>query len=111
MKKIFFIKGPHNILFVAGIVSALFCLEGLFDELYFECDFRILAIGLKCQQPLNNRCVYEYSVVHKDGSLRTIELNCYVFMQEELVVGKIPLKKISSVLNTRSMEKKGLGIC
>jgi hypothetical protein len=87
MRKPFFLKGPHNILLVAGIVGCLFLLKVLFDQLYSEYDFKILAIELNCQQPLNNRCTYEYSVKRKDGSLSKIGLSGYMFRSEELVVG------------------------
>lgn len=80
-------KGPHNILFVASIVGVLFFLAALFHQLCFEYDFKILAIEIKCEQPLNNRCIYEYSVESKDGFLGKIELDGYMFRSEELVVG------------------------
>jgi hypothetical protein len=87
MKKPFFSKGPHNILFAAGIVGCLFFLEALFHQMYLEYDFRVLAIETKCEQPLNNRCIYKYSVKHKDGSVSKVELDGYLFREEELAVG------------------------
>jgi hypothetical protein len=87
MGKPFLVKGPHNVLLVAGLVGGLFFLGALFQQLFFEYDFRIMAIELKCQQPLNNRCIYEYSVMRKDGSLSKVELDGYMFRREELAVG------------------------
>lgn len=88
MRKQLFIKGPHNILFVAGIVGLLFFLGALFNQLNFECDFSILSIETKCQQPLNNRCIYEYSVKSKSGLLSKIGLDGNLFVSEDLAVGK-----------------------
>jgi hypothetical protein len=87
MRKPFFVSGPHNLLFVAGIVGCLICLRGVFLQLTYEYDFKVLAIGLKCQQPLNNRCVYEFSVMLKDGSVDEIQLEGYMFRHEEVAVG------------------------
>lgn len=63
-------------------------LSAIFNQLNFECNFSILAIDIKCQQPLNNRCIYEYSVKNKDDLVRKIELDGNMFGTEDLAVGK-----------------------
>ncbi len=79
--------GPHNIFFVAGIIGFLICLEGLFCELYFDYDIRILGVQLICEQPLNNRCFYQYLVKQGDGTLNRVKFHGYMFRDNELVVG------------------------
>jgi hypothetical protein len=86
MRKPFFVTGPHNILFVAGIVGCLFFLQAIFHLWYFECEIRILSIELVCQQPLNNRCQYEYLGQYKDGTLSKVDL-AYMFRRDELAIG------------------------
>ncbi|MET3109548.1 hypothetical protein AAKU58_004405 [Oxalobacteraceae bacterium GrIS 1.18] len=87
MNQSLFIKGPHNILFILGIVGCLFFVEALVHQMYLDYDFQILDIKLKCEQPLNNRCVYEYMVRNKNNSINKIELDGFMFKKEELEVG------------------------
>ena len=86
MRKPFFVAGLHNILLVAGIVGCLIFLQATFHTWYFECEIRILEIELVCQQPLNNRCQYEYFGEYKDGTLSKIDF-AYLFGTGELTVG------------------------
>lgn len=85
MRKPFFVTGLHNLFFAAGIVGCLIFLQATFHTWYFECEIRILKIELVCQQPLNNRCQYEYFGEHKDGTLSKIDF-AYLFGTGELTV-------------------------
>lgn len=87
MRKPFFVTGPHNIVFVAAIVGCLICSAALFHQWYFESEIRILAVENACEQPLNNRCQYEYLAEHKDGTLSRISFDIYMFRKDELAVG------------------------
>lgn len=86
MRKPFFVTGLHNFFFVAGIVGCLIFLQAIFHQWYFESEIRILAIELVCEQPLNNRCQYEYLGQHKDGTVSKVDL-AYMFKRAELAIG------------------------
>ena len=86
MRKPFFVTGLHNFFFAAGIVGCFIFLQAALHTWYFECEIRVLKIELVCQQPLNNRCQYEYLGEYKDGTLSKIDF-AYLFRTGELTVG------------------------
>ena len=87
MRKPFFVTGPHNALLVAGIVGFLFFFDGIISAFNVGYDMRILEVQPVCEQPLNNRCVYQYSVEQGNGTLSKIKLPGYMFSDSELAVG------------------------
>jgi hypothetical protein len=86
MPKNIFEAGPHNILLGVGLIGcSIFC-YGVFDVLRSELDVRVVGKQTICEQPLNNRCRYQYSVEH-DGQHQIISVSGYVFDSDDLVVG------------------------
>jgi len=86
MPKKLFEVGPHNILLGVGLIGCLIFCYGVFDVLWSELDVRIVKKETVCEQPLNNRCRYQYLVEH-DGQHQSISVSGYVFDPEDLVVG------------------------
>ena len=98
IRKRYFVTGPHNILLVGSIVGCLYFFYGVISAFVVDYDMRILNVQTICEQPLNNRCVYQYSIDKGDGSLNNIEFTGYLFRDSELVVGnQIKKSKFSFV--------------
>ncbi|MEP6633649.1 MAG: hypothetical protein ABJA62_05510 [Luteimonas sp.] len=68
------ISGFHNILLVIGVVSLFFIAEAFIHQWLLTCDAVIVKVSLVCEQPLNNRCQYEYIGRNESGDLSKIEL-------------------------------------
>jgi hypothetical protein len=86
MPKKLFAVGPHNILLVVGLIGFLIFCYGVFDVLRSEMDARVVGKQTICEQPLNNRCRYQYLVEH-NGQSQTISVSGFVFALDDLVVG------------------------
>ncbi|MDB6008713.1 MAG: hypothetical protein JWL65_963 [Gammaproteobacteria bacterium] len=86
MPKNIFEGGPHNILLGVGLIGCLIFCYGVFGVLCSELDVRVVEKKTMCEQPLNNRCRYQYLVEH-DGQHQIISVSGYVFDSGDLVVG------------------------
>ena len=87
MRKPFFVTGPHNVLLAASIVGCLFSFDGVISTFRVDYDIRIMEVKSVCEQPLNNRCVFQYSVEQGNGTLNKINLPGYMFRDSELAAG------------------------
>jgi len=86
MPKHIFEVGPHNILLGIGIIGCLIFCYGAFDVLFSELDVSVVEKETICEQPLNNRCRYQYLVEH-NGQHKIISVSGYLFDSEDLVAG------------------------
>jgi hypothetical protein len=80
-------------LYAAILMVAVFA-YGLYGELAYSYDFRVLAVGVVCEQPLNNRCENEYAVANSDGtSIKLRSHRLTAFDSDDLRVGNAVKKK------------------
>lgn len=86
-RKPFFVTGPHNALLAAGVIGCIFFFDGVISAFGVDYNMRILDVQSVCEQPLNNRCAYQYLVEQGGGTLNKINFPGYMFRDSELVVG------------------------
>jgi len=92
VRRIVFVEGLHNAIFIASAVGILFSTISLITHIFSEFDFTVLKIETICEKPLNNRCVDHYSVINKNGASVDLTLSAYKLRPNEVVVGN-SLKK------------------
>lgn len=105
MKNPLFVSGPHNLFLGAGIAACLISIQAIFHQWHSDYEFRILAIDQVCQQPLNNRCQYEYTAQHKDGTISKVDF-VYMIERKEVEVGNSIRKEkfqFEYILNEKNM--------
>jgi hypothetical protein len=71
VKRRFFISGIHNLFLFFGVAGLILTVGLAVHFILLRGDFVIVSHGLVCEQPLNNRCQYEFQVRMKDGTLGT----------------------------------------
>ena len=75
MKLTVFVAGVHNVFLAACAAGCVIFLQGVSHQWLFECNVKIVAINYVCQQPLNNRCQYEYIGQGRNGAVGTVDFN------------------------------------
>ena len=92
ISKLCLVKGKHNILLVIGYFCLFFSYDITYYSIFVDYDFSVLSKEYVCEQPLNNRCEYEFLISNKNGDVNKSNLITFVFNLDELAIGN-SLKK------------------
>ena len=87
-----FVKGAHNLLLYIGVAILGLCLYGVLNVFWTGLDAQVLARESVCEQPLNNRCQYLYTLRKPDGEQLKTAMSAYIFDASDLAIGNY-LKK------------------
>ena len=111
MSKHLFKNGYHNLFLAAAIFCSFVFFEELSNDLLSSYDMKILKVELVCEQPLNNRCDYQYWVQGNEGKNSRIQINGNLFGFDELVAGNtIKKNKFSFAYEVNGQESKSKSV-
>ena len=78
---------PSNALLIAGVVTLYMSIKPLATFYVDDYHYLITSKTLVCEQPLNNRCEYQFELKDPKGKIVTRTLHSYIFRANELTVG------------------------
>ncbi len=88
--------GFHNVFLVIAIIMLGVSFNSTQKMFLFECNDKIVSKELVCEQPLNNRCQFIYTLVSNEGQETKTDLLDYALQNTEAIVGnKIAKPKFS----------------
>jgi hypothetical protein len=95
MKKSIWKSGYHNYFLIIAIYTGFVFFQNV--SKYFLTDYNVLIIkiDLVCQQPLNNRCNYEWIGKEINGETKAVDLSAFCEENVIAVGDRINKKKLS----------------